>query len=153
MKNKAEIAFINTCESDIPLVSFSLEEGGERYLAIIDTGSELTLFDYSFVKKNQDYFVDVQNDGEYNVVGVSDNKSIHVSEKSTNFIFKDVNDEDKEIPLLGLSTDLSDLSNRFMNTYGDEFNIVALIGSNEMRKLGCVIDFVKENISLNINNQ
>jgi len=133
----------NKCKSDIPLITFSLKEGGETYNAIIDSGSELTLFDGSLIRSNENCFSRIPSGDEYNVVGLSDNKKIHVSELSTKLLLIS-NDNTKEtIMVTGIETDLSDLSRAFADAHGKDYKPVVIIGSNELRRLGARIDYVK----------
>ncbi len=80
MRNKIKIPF--TRFSTIPLVSFTLTNG-KKCTAIIDTGSDVTIFDREFVKKNKDDF-SIVSDVLFNVSGihsVNKHRSVEIKTK------------------------------------------------------------------------
>ena len=130
------------CASEIPLITFRLDNGTEG-VAVVDTGSEQTVFDSAFIKENDDCFK-FKEGRTYSLIGIATESEAMAVSIATSFHFGG-----ETIEIAGVSADMSSLRSHFKKSYGDQFDIVAIFGSDMMLKLGTKIDFIKKEIKFN----
>lgn len=140
-KNKVGVPFM-ACASEIPLITFRLDNGTEG-VAVVDTGSEQTVFDSAFIKENDDCFK-FKEGRTYSLIGIATESEAMAVSIATSFHFGG-----ETIEIAGVSADMSSLRSHFKKSYGDQFDIVAIFGSDMMLKLGTKIDFIKKEIKFN----
>jgi hypothetical protein len=74
---KLTLSFLN-CKSPIPIVCFPLSDGKNIY-AIIDTGSDSTVYDKNAKDNYPEMFLKTKHIGKHQVVGVLDKDGIWLS--------------------------------------------------------------------------
>lgn len=139
MQTKTTINFID-CKSEIPIVSLRLKDGGE-FLAIVDSGSEQTMFDKEFAEEhNLSYNAE---EAGYSIIGVATEYAVNCSPVIANLDLG----ENKSIGVVGITADLQSLAEHFAKNYGDEFKFKAIIGSDTLYKINAKIDYTKKQFS------
>lgn len=137
--NRTKINFIN-CKSEIPIVNLRLKDGGE-FLAIIDSGSEQTMFDKVFADAHG-LPRDAENAG-YNIIGVATEYSINCAPVVA---VLDVG-KNKTTTIVGITADLTSLNEHFTNSYGEDYAFQAIIGSDSLYAIDAKINYIKKQIS------
>ena len=138
------IPFADT-SSKIPLVEFKIDD--KWYVALLDTGSESTLFDYripeseDFEKKETDYTM--------SLVGLSgETDRGRITEVRTTFEINDVDDNVSYVTITGILSDLSNVSQGINERYGKHLNVAAVFGSDMLKGLGAKIDYRKQQLTI-----
>ena len=128
---------------DIPVISFRIKGGG-RGLCILDTGSEATLFDKSFVHDNGSLFQIDETRHKLNLIGLSSNNDIPVVMLKTEVLFGRTRNKTFNIN----NAYIADLSN-ISSIPDDEKHskkIDALIGSDVLSELHAKINYEKREV-------
>lgn len=139
-KKNIKIPFID-CKSDIPLIELSLKNGKVCY-AVVDTGSESTVFDTQWVRANKEQF-DIQlTDKKMVMVGMKEKTTVPIIFSTADFFPKGT---DCKIPLCGMIAELSNIENHF-EVNSSPVSVVALIGSDTLTALNATLDFQNQEI-------
>lgn len=128
-------------QSDVPIIKFSLPSGVE-FNALIDTGSESTVFDADFVSKNSNQF---SSDAEHamSLVGLGGDIVHTVKNVSTTLILNH-----KKFLISGITTDLSNVNNHIHMIY--DVNVSLILGCDILKQFGAILDFREQSASFNI---
>jgi hypothetical protein len=105
-QDKVKIPFVKN-KSAVPVIRVRLNNGKEGY-AVVDTGSESTMFDMQFVKKNKNYFEIQTTDSKMNLIGMSSSAEVPLIRATTHLRFRESPDAD--VKANGLVVDLSHLT-------------------------------------------
>ena len=142
---RSKVKFIKT-KSEVPLVRFLLPNG-KGGIAIVDTGSESTIFDPGFVAANKEEFNIKTTKDKINFVGI-EKDSEHVIITAEGKLL--LGGEDRvfvTLPILAVLMDLSHIREHFKNEYGTDIKIAALIGSDFLTKIKGKINFKEKTMS------
>lgn len=135
------------CKSRVPLVLFRLE-GGEKHVGIIDTGSEVSMFDFSL----KDGGMNEVNDGtETSFIGVNGSgKTSRVSQVEGDITFKTKDDEHFQVRVDGVLFDFGSLTEAFQRRTGKDMSISALFGSDFLKEHDAKIDYKKKRLTITV---
>ena len=144
MNNRIIIPLVNS-SCKLPMIIFEL--GGEKKLALIDTGSESTLLDQhtstneSFVLEETNYVM--------SLVGLSGetSKKRIVGARARLSICDDSNNY-REVSVEGMLTDLSHVSEGIGARFGNELKVAAIIGSDFLKENDGIIDYGSNQLSI-----
>lgn len=129
-------------KTNIPVIEFTLYE--ERHWALIDTGSELTLFDSCFEEIGNGvvlYDIDLTGAG-----GIDKAKA---SKVNVSMFVKDINGKEKSFEVHGLYVEAGNIFKDTNSVYGEKFKIDAIIGSDTLKSLNAKIDYENGCIVIN----
>ena len=140
MKN-CRIKFIEH-ELDIPVVQFFLDDGTEAY-AIIDSGSEQTLFDSNFVHQHRNSIL-TSVGFDIRIVGMSSAKNVIADIGKAVLAFPDSDETFIALEVSGLCVDISHIHDSMKVRSGNTPRISALLGSDFLSKYGCKLNFKKK---------
>lgn len=149
--NKIIIQFSDV-NSKLPLIDFDIN--GESYVALLDTGSESTLFDEKIVESD-DYKIE-PTDYVMSLIGLSGEtgkKRIYSVRASINIKdnYSSGNNEYSQIvtlPIDGIVSDLSQVSDNINERYGKKLNVSLIIGSDTLNKYGAKIDYRRKQLTI-----
>lgn len=145
MMNKVRkiIKFVD-CKSEVPIVEFILGNGEPAY-AVVDSGSEITLFDYSLVlgehksefpikkTRNKMTFVGIQKDTETPVVKTTPTLRFLDSDDESKYLYVKVDD--------GMFISLKNLTEHLKDQYGTDMTVSAIIGSDVLNRLNAEVNY------------
>lgn len=138
MQNKVKIPFVKN-KSRVPVIKFRLKGGKEGY-SVVDTGSESTVFDMQFVKKNKSCFdVEITED-KMNLVGLTDSSETPLIYATTHVCFRECPEAD--ITVKGIVMDLSRISPNIGHP------TAALIGGDVLTKIRAKVNYDRQLMSL-----
>lgn len=139
------VPFLNTADS-IPVVRFCLADGTEG-ICIIDTGSELTVFDSQFVLDYVDNFRIRKTKSKINIVGMQLNNEAALVYTNTAVCFEKTWNKTNALPIKhALILNLNNLSGHIKDTEGNEVSVSAIIGSDVLSKHKTKIDFSEKKL-------
>lgn len=134
------IKFENT-KRNVPIVRFSLGADKEYY-AILDTGSESTLFDMYFIKEEKENISINIPEEKMSIVGVSSSNEVPLINVSVPICF-----EGRAVCTAnGLVLDMSHITKEFPESMGNSFKISALFGSDVLDAISAKVDFEKKEL-------
>lgn len=138
-----------TLALNVPMMKFATAKNGKG-IAIIDTGSECSVFSKSFVDGNYRSLT-VSATGEYyEQIGISGKKKkVPIINASTELIFK-IGKASVTLKVEGVVSDLSHISEHIKEIIGDEPDII-LLGNDFLRSVNAKIDY--ENKCIVIDNK
>lgn len=141
---KLIIPFINR-DFRIPLITFCL--GGKTLVAMVDTGSESTLFNQC-ISENED-FVTTGTNYVMSLVGLSGataQNRIFIA-KATLEVY---NQQGKSftVPVEGMLSDLSGVSKCIGERIGKDITVSAIIGSDYLARYMTEIDYKRKRLSI-----
>lgn len=145
-KTRVTIPFA-TCPATLPIVSLYLANG-EVWHAAIDSGSECTVFNAEFVRKNAGDFTADNQEVKTTLIGVASETVVNVEKKLASVTIKDKDGAEVRMKMKGVSVDLSKLCDRFSESYGKQYNLQAIIGSDVMRDFKAIIDLGRMSIRI-----
>lgn len=133
MKERVKVAFeeVNTA---VPIVKIRLSNNSEGF-AVVDTGSESTVFDKDFVKKSKNNFDIKITKEKINLVGVAQNNETPIIYAATEVFFG--NDTMYRFGMKGMVISLANLKDNL------GFVPAAIIGSDLLEALDSKLDFKK----------
>ena len=133
------------CKSRVPLVLFRLE-GDEKHVGIIDTGSEISMFDFSL----KDSGMSEVNDGtETSFIGVNGSgKTSKVSQVKGDVTFKTKDDEHFKVKVDGVLFDFGSLTEAFQRRTDKNISISALFGSDFLKKYNARINYRNKTLTI-----
>ena len=133
------------CKSKVPLVLFRAG-GDEKRIGFIDTGSEVSMFDFSLV---DDGFRAGEISGETNFVGVNgEGESTKVELVKGDITFKEKNNACHVIEMTGVTYDFSALTDAFRKKTEKDITISAIFGSDFLKEYNAKIDFMDNTLSI-----
>lgn len=133
------------CKSRVPLVIFRLR-GEKTYVGLIDTGSEITMFDPSM--KDEGMSVD-EIPQMTSFVGVNgDGDPTSVFRASDTIRFKTKDEEMVDVPVTGIFYDMTGLSVVFEKKLEKKFPISAIFGADFLKDANAKIDFRSKTLTI-----
>lgn len=133
------------CKSKVPLVLFRAG-GDEKRTGFIDTGSEVSMFDFSLV---DDGFQAGEISGETNFVGVNgegDATTVHVLKGDITMKTKD--GDYQAIDVAGITYDFSALTDAFRKKTEKDISISAIFGSDFLKEHNAKIDYKNKTLTI-----
>lgn len=141
---KTIIPFAET-NSKIPLVEFKLD--GIWRIALLDTGSESTLFDYNIPES--EYFEKNETDFEMSLVGLSgETKKNRIINATAWLDMTDIYGNTSTMSINGILSDLTNISNGINERFGKHLNVSAVFGSDTLKKYGAKIDYRRQQLTI-----
>lgn len=137
-----KIRFTET-KSGIPLIKFY--SNSKTFYAVIDTGSEMTVFDSSFI----DTMVNLEDEFECSVNGLASSVSSCVFRKvKMPFVVKGTNDESIVLFFDGYTTKINELS--LKSKHCRELKISSIIGTDILNSYNAKINYEDRTIEMTI---
>lgn len=135
------------CKSRVPLVLFRLTDDGDKHVGIIDTGSEVSMFDYSLKGSG----MDEMNDGvDTSFIGVNGSgKTSKVSQVKGELVFRSA-ETDCVVQAEGVLFDFGSLTEAFQRRTEKDISISALLGSDFLKKYDAKIDYRRKKLTITI---
>lgn len=128
-----------------PIVKIKIDDGIEGY-AVIDTGSEFTVFDKRFVKRNRKVFEVAKNNSEFRTISLDgQSEPITFASASSKITF---DNSTKTCLVNGIISDLSAIIDHVHEQCGKEYNIIMLIGYDILSEIRAVIDLDKNTMEV-----
>lgn len=131
--------------TDIPIISMKLSNG-KKIHALLDTGSEQTVFDTSVVDNNKDCFTEHTVQHSLNVTGISSTKSFQTVIVATEL---ETEEGTKKLLFDGIKMPLGHVTSHFKAIIND-CNIAVLIGSNIMSIYNVKIDYTSKTVTFKL---
>lgn len=135
-KQKCKMKFIDS-NRDIPVVELKFRDEVSGY-AVVDTGSEYTVFESDFVTKNREIFSLEYTEEYMQVINVSSEKVIPIINASAS-----ISVDDQELNLSGIKNDMH-LS---VTVNGEKRPIITVIGNDFLTEYRANIDYKKKIVS------
>lgn len=129
----------------LPMIIFELD--GEKMLALIDSGSESTLFD-QYTSANESFVLEETN-YVMSLVGLSGetSKKRIIGARARLSICDDSNNY-RYVAVEGMLTDLSHVSEGISSRVGNQLKVSAIIGSDFLTEHSAVIDYKRKELNL-----
>lgn len=141
----SKVRFLKT-KSDVPLIEFFLLNG-KKAVALIDTGSESTLFDPGFVAANKEEFTIKETKNKINLVGIEkDSETSLITLETKIYISGEDENVHAILPLSAVMMDLSHLREHFKKEYGTNMKIAAILGSDLLSDIKGKINFKEKTL-------
>lgn len=135
VRKKIKIPFVDY-SSSVPLIKYRLENGSEG-IAILDTGSELSLFDDEYVRRHRDQFSLEYTDEIIDIVGIQSR-----NEKAVINATAIVSTNGHIVKLTGMMLSMSHITETIRtNSVRKDICISAMVGSDVLSKLNAKIDY------------
>lgn len=136
-----KISFVE-CSSGVPIIKFVLSDGTEGY-ALVDTGSDPTMFDKNFILQHKKSFRLVDGEGITMIGLYAEDKNLdkHITTTIT------VGDIKIDIPD-GMIVDLSIVHDAIKTSDDNPVRIAAIIGCDTLLQYGVSVDFDKKVIKI-----
>lgn len=136
-----KISFVE-CSSGVPIIKFVLSDGTEGY-ALVDTGSDPTMFDKNFILQHKKSFRLVDGAGITMIGLYAEDKNLdkHITTTIT------VGDIKIDIPD-GMIVDLSIVHDAIKTADDNPVRIAAIIGCDTLLQYGVSVDFDKKVIKI-----
>lgn len=136
-----KISFVE-CSSGVPIIKFVLSDGTEGY-ALVDTGSDPTMFDKNFILQHKKSFRLVDGEGITMIGLYAEDKNLdkHITTTIT------VGDIKIDIPD-GMIVDLSIVHDAIKTADDNPVRIAAIIGCDTLLQYGVSVDFDKKVIKI-----
>ena len=140
---------LEDCASEVPIVKFILGNGEPAY-AVVDTGSETTLFEMNLVfgehkkefpihkTKDKIKFVGLQKNTEISIIKTSPVLRFLDSDDETGYLYVKVEDS--------MFISLKNLTEHLKDQYGTNMNISAILGSDLLTKLNAEIKYKEKEV-------
>lgn len=133
------------CKSKVPLVLFKAG-GDEKRIGFIDTGSEVSMFDFSLV---DDGFQAGEISGETNFVGVNgEGGATTVNVIKGDITMKTKDEEYRAIDVAGITYDFSALTDAFRKKTEKDISISAIFGSDFLKEHNAKIDYKNKTLTI-----
>lgn len=132
--------------SRIPLVRFGLG-GDDGFVALLDTGSESTLFDQN-LGENENLTV-TPTDYKMSLIGLSgETEERRVMDVDADMVFTDTFGCGHTVNANGIISDLSGVSENIRERYGKHLSVSVVLGSDFLKANGAKIDYRKRRLIL-----
>lgn len=136
---KREIALTHI-DIGLPIIPF--EYKGKLYNALLDTGSEITLYHW-------DLFNDAEPADDMELFTLTGSTTKVAGKRKVQISLLDTSDETFAINTVGAVSDLSSISKYISDVYETDFEVSALIGVHTLRKYGSIIDLKNNKLYIN----
>ena len=132
MGNMIKVPFVEF-ESKVPLVEF--RAGEHAFVALLDTGSESTLFDPEILKKGN--IKPIHTGKAMDFVGFNGKtERTEILAVHDDFIL-----DNQKVNIFGLVQDLSSIRRHLNEQYGKEIQVHAIFGSDFLEHYNTILDF------------
>ena len=138
MKERIKIPFVEN-KSVVPVVRFTLDSGATG-CAVIDTGSESTVFDKDFVLQNKKSFRIEVTENKISLVGVMENNEAPIVYGTSSVEF--AGQPGFKLDMQGMIIPLKNIESNL------GFPPAAIIGSDILNKLGAKLNFKRKTMTL-----
>ena len=143
-RKKIRIPFLET-GSRIPFIRLYLNDGS-NIDALVDTGSESTLFDMGFAVAN---FHNVKTGNEMSLIGLSgETEKCVVREVKADMIVIDDCGVSRTITIDGMTADLTQVTHNVNERYDVKLDVRLLIGGDFLKRHGARIDYRNKMLTL-----
>ena len=143
---KITLSFLNST-SPIPIVRFPLSNGRSIY-AIIDTGSDSTVYDKAAKEVYPELFIKTKHVGKQRIIGVSETKEMDIFMSGMRLQINQEAQEDLTLKLCAFEhSDFGDIVKPLAEQEGLNDSIPLLIGSDTLIRYNVKIDMKKRTIS------
>lgn len=143
---KLTLSFLNS-KSPIPIVCFPLTDGKSIY-AIIDTGSDSTVYDKNAKESYPEMFIKTKHIGKHQVVGVNETTEMDIYMSGLRLNVQQENEEIIALKLVAFEHCTFDsVSKPLVEREGLPGNIPLLIGSDTLIRYNAKIDMRGKSIS------
>ena len=134
--------------NDIPFVKVRFGKEDKPYLALVDTGSALTLFEESIY---DDYCLlgEKEDKVEMDITGINGEKSYGGRTLKPIVRLEDSENHTLDFKAWGCTFDFSSLNDFYKEVYNLDKRIVMLLGADTMRSLGIMVDFSGKTLLMN----
>ena len=133
------------CKSKVPLAVFRLRNG-KKYVAVIDTGSEVSMFDPDLKDDGLDT---IENGDETSFVGVNgESGTVSIVHVSDELDFKTKDGEIISVPIAGILYDMKELTSVFQRKFNKDIVISAILGSDFLKEYNAKIDFKNKTLTI-----
>ena len=136
-------------KSLVPFIKFTTEEGKDIF-ALVDSGSESTLFDRSLMEECPEVIKSTVALGTISMVGINGKRETTVDGTRLSLPATTVDGREGRIGLKAVSDDLSTLSEHVKKVYGSPEKMSLLIGGGALRALHAKIDYAKKVITFSL---
>lgn len=140
MSKRISIPFLGE-SSEVPFVWFSLANGVAG-CALVDTGSESTIFDLNFVRAFKDQFKINKTKNKINFVGISKGSEQPIVNVNCKVYLSGKNEFSAE----GILSDLSYVKAHLHSNFDIELS--AIFGSDFLNSIGAKINFKKRKLEI-----
>ena len=138
--------FLNS-KSKIPLIEFRVPGIDKKFVALIDTGAELSMFDKSFIEENK--IKVIQSEQKVSIVGIDGKKTLQsMPIGCTDIIIIDGTTKANLSVKLPIS-DFSPVSKHFKSYHNEDRNISLIIGSDLLKHINAEIKYNTQSIIFN----
>lgn len=132
------------CKSRVPLVMFKLQ-GDAKYIGIIDTGSEISMFDPTLT----DDGLSVVSNSETSFVGVNgESGTSNVIQVKGDIYFKTKDKDTCSVGISGVEYDFGGLTRVFQERFNKQISISAIFGSDFLKGYNAKIDFKNKTLTI-----
>ena len=140
-----KITFLKS-KSPIPLIRFRLEDNEQQFIALLDSGSELTFVDKTFADKNNIQLKELDNEIKLNQLSAENKSKVKIATPVIKI-------GQGKTTLTGMIMDLSHLSSALKAEYDEDVEINAIIGSDFLESHNAKIDYEKKIFNMNAFNK
>lgn len=126
----------------IPLVEFSFE-GKDNLCAIVDTGSESTIFDAGFLKENDLLKDDSKKMSLVGLNGEGDELTIYMVNT-----FISLGKEGKKLPVEGISANLDTINEHIKAKHKEKTVVSVILGNDFLKKYKAKINYKTKELTL-----
>ena len=140
-----KITFLKS-KSPIPLIRFRLEDNEQQFIALLDSGSELTFVDKTLADKNNIQLKELNNEIKLNQLSAENKSKVKIATPVIRI-------GQGKVTLTGMIMDLSRLSSALKAEYDEDVEIDAIIGSDFLESHNAKIDYEKKTFTMNAFNK
>lgn len=133
-------------DGEIPFVNISFANSDENYLAMFDSGAEITLIDSTIAKEMN---MSATSDASIDIKGINGDKSCDTVIYDADVHIKSGGEKAARFIISGFASDLSDVNEHISNTRQTDKKIAFIIGGDTLKKLNASIDYKAKKIYLN----
>jgi len=126
----------------VPLVEFSCE-GKDKLCAIVDTGSESTIFDTGFLKDNDLLKDDSRKMSLVGLNGEGEELTIYQVNAFLSF-----DEEGKKLPVEGISANLDTINGHIKMKHKEKTVVSVILGSDFLKKYKAKINYKAKELTL-----
>lgn len=126
----------------IPLVEFSCGES-DNLCAIVDTGSESTIFDTKFVKENKLVTDESKTMTLVGLAGEGDELTIYQINTFLSFT-----EDRKKLSVEGISADLSSINDHIQKKHKEKTVVSVILGNDFLKKYKAKINYKAKELTL-----
>lgn len=142
MTEIVKIPFVKS-KSEVPVIPFY--RNGKHLYALVDTGSESTLFDNSIVDDGTMFSIELEREMDF--IGLNGK----TEKKPIRGVTSMVNMNGLDVQVSGINADLTSIRNHLNDMYDEDIRIDAVFGADFLGWYLAKIDFDKREIILHDN--